>query len=86
VRLYLHCLPFSVSAAATAPFHIVDLGGSTFASGLFLGFLTYLLGVFSAPFTGAYADRIGHRRMLIISSVALRFRSRRRMPSSPTTG
>ena len=25
----------------TAPFHILDLGGSTFASGLFLGFLTY---------------------------------------------
>ncbi len=25
----------------TAPFHILDLGGTTFASGLFLGFLTY---------------------------------------------
>ena len=54
----------------TAPFHIIDLGGSTFASGLFLGFLTYS-SAFSAPLTGAYADRIGHRRMLIISSIAL---------------
>ena len=25
----------------TAPFHIRDLGGSTFAAGLFLGLLTY---------------------------------------------
>jgi len=32
----------------TAPFHIIDLGGSTFASGLFLGFLTYSSS-FSAP-------------------------------------
>src|SRR5918993_5454104 len=54
----------------TAPFHILDLGGSTFASGLFLGFLTYS-SAFSAPLTGAYADRIGHRRVLIISSLAL---------------
>jgi MFS family permease len=54
----------------TAPFHIRDLGGSTFASGLFLGFLTYS-SAFSAPLTGALADRYGQRRMLITSSLAL---------------
>ena len=54
----------------TAPFHILDLGGSTFASGLFLGFLTYS-SAFSAPVTGAYADRVGSRRVLVISSLAL---------------
>lgn len=54
----------------TAPFHILDMGGSTFASGLFLGFLTYS-SAFSAPLTGAFADRVGQRRILIISSLAL---------------
>jgi MFS family permease len=54
----------------TAPFHILDLGGTTFASGLFLGFLTYA-SAFSAPVTGALADRLGHRRVLIVSSIAL---------------
>src|SRR5512145_1265789 len=54
----------------TAPFHILDLGGTTFASGLFLGFLTYA-SAFSAPITGAYADRLGKRRVLIASSLAL---------------
>ena len=54
----------------TAPFHILDLGGSTFASGLFLGFLTYS-SAFSAPLTGAFADRMGQRRILISSSLAL---------------
>jgi MFS family permease len=54
----------------TAPFHILDLGGSTFASGMFLGFLTYS-SAFSAPLTGAVADRWGPRRVLITSSVAL---------------
>ena len=54
----------------TAPFHILDLGGSTFSSGLFLGFLTYS-SAFSAPLTGAYADRVGSRRVLIGSSLAL---------------
>lgn len=54
----------------TAPFHILDLGGSTFASGLFLGFLTYS-SAFSAPFTGAIVDRLGQRRILITSSLAL---------------
>ena len=54
----------------TAPFHILDLGGSTFASGLFLGFLTYS-SAFSAPITGAMADRVGQRRILMITSLAL---------------
>lgn len=54
----------------TAPFHILDMGGSTFASGLFLGFLTYA-SAFSAPLTGAFADRVGQRRILIVSSLAL---------------
>ena len=54
----------------TAPFHIIDLGGSTFASGLFLGFLTYASAV-SAPITGSLADRVGQRRILIVTSLAL---------------
>jgi len=54
----------------TAPYHIIDLGGTTFASGLFLGFLTYS-SAFSAPLTGAFVDRVGQRRILIVSSVAL---------------
>ena len=54
----------------TAPYHILDLGGSTFASGLFLGFLTYSSAL-SAPLTGAIADRIGKRRVLITSSIAI---------------
>ena len=51
----------------TAPFRIRDLGGSTFASGLFLGFLTYASAA-SAPLTGAIADRIGRRRTLVGAS------------------
>ena len=54
----------------TAPFHVIDLGGSTFAAGMFLGFLTYS-SAFSAPLTGAFADRAGPRRVLLISSAAL---------------
>src|SRR6185436_17426235 len=54
----------------TAPFHILDLGGSTFASGLFLGFLTYASAL-SAPATGALADRLGTRRILLTSSLAI---------------
>ena len=54
----------------TAPYHILDLGGTTFASGLFLGFLTYSSS-FSAPLTGAFVDRTGQRRVLIVSSLAL---------------
>ncbi len=54
----------------TAPFHILALGGSTSAAGLFLGFLTYA-SAFSAPVTGSLADRIGPRRILIVASMAI---------------
>lgn len=53
-----------------SPFHITDLGGSSLASGLFLGFLTFA-SAWSAPLTGALADRIGRRRTLIVASLAL---------------
>jgi MFS family permease len=75
-RFFVMCgFSFTVFLSAfqllpTAPFHIIDLGGSTFASGLFLGFLTYSSAL-SAPLTGAMADRVGQRRVLITSSVAL---------------
>jgi MFS family permease len=75
-RFFVMCgFTFTVFLSAlqllpTAPFHILDLGGSTFASGLFLGFLTYA-SAFSAPFTGAVADRVGRRRVLITTSLAL---------------
>lgn len=77
-RFFVMCgFSFTVFLSAfqllpTAPFHILDLGGSTFASGLFLGFLTYSSAV-SAPITGSYADRVGSRRVLIVSSLALVF-------------
>ena len=54
----------------TAPFHILALGGGTSAAGLFLGFLTYASAL-SAPITGSLADRVGPRRILIISSIAI---------------
>jgi MFS family permease len=54
----------------TAPFHIMSLGGNTTEAGLFLGFLTYASAI-SAPITGAIADRIGKRRVLIIASLAI---------------
>jgi MFS family permease len=54
----------------TAPFRILELGGSTTAAGLFLGLLTYASAL-SAPLTGALADRIGRRRMLLVSSAAI---------------
>jgi MFS family permease len=75
-RFFVMCgFSFTVFLSAfqllpTAPFHILDLGGSTFASGLFLGFLTYS-SAFSAPFTGAIADRVGQRLVLITSSIAI---------------
>lgn len=75
-RFFLMCgYSFTVFLSAfqlfpTAPFHILDLGGTTFASGMFLGFLTYS-SAFSAPLTGAFADRVGQRRILIVSSAAI---------------
>lgn len=54
----------------TAPFRILDLGGSTVAAGLFLGLLTYASAL-SAPFTGALADRFGRRLVLLVASVAI---------------
>lgn len=54
----------------TAPFRILDLGGTKFAAGLFLGFLTYA-SAFSAPITGGIADKIGKRKMLILCSAVL---------------
>jgi MFS family permease len=72
-RFFVMCgFTFTVFLSAfqllpTAPFRILELGGTTFASGLFLGFLTYASAL-SAPMTGAIADRIGRRRTLIIAS------------------
>jgi MFS family permease len=51
----------------TAPFHILALGGSHGEAGLFLGFLTYASAL-SAPLTGAVADRMGKRRVLLVCS------------------
>ncbi|HZM49363.1 MAG TPA: hypothetical protein VFE68_02685, partial [Vicinamibacteria bacterium] len=53
-RFFLMCgFTFTVFLSAfqllpTAPFHILELGGSKFAAGLFLGLLTYS-SAFSAP-------------------------------------
>src|SRR5687767_6759678 len=75
-RFFVMCgFSFTVFLSAfqlmpTAPFHILELGGTTFASGMFLGFLTYS-SAFSAPITGAFADRVGKRRILIVCSLAI---------------
>ena len=54
----------------TAPYRILELGGSEVAAGMFLGFLTYASAL-SAPITGSLADRFGKRRMLIACSLVL---------------
>jgi len=69
------CFNFTVFVSVfqllpTAPFHILQLGGSQTAAGLFLGFLTYASAI-SAPITGAIGDRFGKRRVLIVASVAI---------------
>ena len=75
-RFFVMCgFSFTVFLSAlqllpTAPYHIHDLGGSTAASGLFLGLLTYF-SAFSAPLTGALADRFGRTRQLLVCSLAI---------------
>src|SRR5438552_2362080 len=75
-RFFVMCgFTFTVFLSAfqllpTAPFRIRELGGSTFASGLFLGCLTYASAL-SAPLTGAIGDHIGRRRTLLIASVVI---------------
>jgi MFS family permease len=75
-RFFVMCgFSFTVFLSAfqllpTAPYQILALGGGTPAAGLFLGFLTYA-SAFSAPVTGALADRLGPRRVLIVASVAI---------------
>ena len=75
-RFFVMCaFSFTVFLSAfqllpTAPFRILALGGSQFAAGMFLGFLTYA-SAFSAPLTGALADRVGKRRMLIACSLVI---------------
>lgn len=54
----------------TAPYRILAIGGSTAAAGLFLGGLTYASAL-SAPFTGSLVDRLGQRRVLIITSLVI---------------
>jgi MFS family permease len=75
-RFFLMCgFSFTVFLSAfqllpVAPYRILALGGSAAVAGLFLGFLTYS-SAFSAPLTGSLADRLGSRRILIISSLAI---------------
>jgi MFS family permease len=54
----------------SAPYRVLELGGSTAAAGLFLGLLTYS-SAFSAPITGSIADRVGQRRTLIVVSLVV---------------
>jgi len=54
----------------TAPYHILDLGGSIAVAGLFHGVLTYSSAL-SAPLTGAVGDRLGQRRVLMTVSLML---------------
>ena len=75
-RFFMMCgFSFTVFLSAfqlfpTAPYRILALGGSKFEAGLVLGFLTYT-SAFSAPFTGAVADRVGRRRTLLVASLVL---------------
>ena len=75
-RFFLMCgFSFTVFLSAfqllpTAPYRILELGGSEVAAGMFLGFLTYSSAL-SAPITGSLADRFGKRRMLVACSLVL---------------
>lgn len=75
-RFFVMCgFTFTVFLSAfllfpTAPFRILSLGGSEATAGLFLGFLTYASAL-SAPFTGALADRVGTRRVLVVCGLLL---------------
>src|SRR5262245_42010625 len=52
------------------PFGTLAMAGTTAEAGLVLVFPTYS-SAFSAPVTGSMADRIGHRRVLIVASIAI---------------
>src|SRR5215467_6457896 len=75
-RFFILCAyPFTVFVSVfqllpTAACPILDLGGSTTAAGLFLGFLTYASAL-SAPLTGHIGDRVGQRRVLMVISLIL---------------
>jgi MFS family permease len=75
-RFFVMCgFSFTVFLSAfqllpTAPYRILELGGSEVAAGMFLGFLTYASAL-SAPITGSLADRFGKRRMLVGCSLVL---------------
>jgi len=75
-RFFVMCgFTFTVFVSAfmlfpTAPFRIVAVGGTKADAGLFLGFLTYASAL-SAPVTGALADTIGKRRMLLSCGAVL---------------
>jgi len=75
-RFFLMCgFSFTVFLSAfqllpTAPYRILELGGTAGVAGLFLGFLTYSSAL-SAPVTGALVDRVGPRRVLIVASLAI---------------
>ncbi|MGQ0732479.1 MAG: MFS transporter [Acidobacteriota bacterium] len=75
-RFFLMCgFSFTVFLSAfqllpVAPFHIIALGGSAAVAGLFLGLLTYASAA-TAPVTGGLSDRLGSRRVLLVSSVAI---------------